>query len=68
MPRVGDASAGATQTLAGTRTVRFYVVAWRYGNVTASVTVDGFEGKLRPADAVALARRQQARIAAAAGR
>jgi hypothetical protein len=45
--------------------LRFYVIAWRYRNATASVTVEGFDGHVQPADAIGLARRQQARLAAA---
>lgn len=43
-----------------------HTVAWRHGNVTASVTANGFGGRLRPAHVVDLARAQQRRIAAAA--
>lgn len=39
-------------------------VAWRHGNVTASVAANGFSGWLRLADAVRLARAQQRRIEA----
>jgi hypothetical protein len=41
-------------------------VAWRSDNVLGRVTANGFEGRLREADALDLARKQQARIAAAA--
>jgi hypothetical protein len=40
----------------------YFTVAWRYGNVTASVAVDGFEGKLTLSEALAVARKQQQRI------
>jgi hypothetical protein len=52
----------------GRPAARFVSVAWRDGNVTASVTVNGFAPGLRPADAVALARAQERRIARALGR
>jgi hypothetical protein len=42
--------------------VRHFVLAWRQGNVTASLTVNGFDRKLRLAHVVALARKQEARI------
>lgn len=44
--------------------VRFYAVAWREGNATASVVAQGFSLSL--ADAAALARKQELRIASAA--
>jgi hypothetical protein len=59
---VGAETAAVLQQGAGTR---FISVAWRDGNVTASVTVNGFAAGLRQADAVALARAQERRIAAA---
>jgi hypothetical protein len=43
-----------------------HTVVWRYGNVVASVTANGFGGKLRPAQVLDLAQAQQRRIAAAA--
>jgi hypothetical protein len=46
--------------------VRHYVIAWRDGRVTASVSVNGFERGIRFADAIALARKQQLRISQAA--
>jgi hypothetical protein len=62
-PQVGDAAAAVTFTQAGALPLRFYRIAWRYRNATASVTVEGFDKKVREADAVALARKQQARLA-----
>lgn len=59
---VGAAAVASTQLQAGSPGVRYYTVAWRDRNVTASVTVNGFEGKLALADALALARRQERRI------
>jgi len=61
-PQVGDEAAAVTFTQAGTLPLRFYRIAWRYRNATASVTVEGFDKKVEPADAVALARKQQARL------
>lgn len=46
--------------------VRHYVLAWRHGRVTASVSVNGFERRIQFADAIALARKQQQRISDAA--
>ena len=42
--------------------MRFFRVAWRYRNATAAVTVEGFDGRVHAADAVALARKQQRRL------
>ena len=48
----------------GAKPVRFFTIAWRDRNATASVTVEGFGGRVTLAEAVALARKQEARIAA----
>jgi hypothetical protein len=63
-PRIGDESFVSTLRQPSVR-VRYYLVAWRHDNVTASVLVSGFERRLSLVDAVELARRQQRRIAAA---
>jgi hypothetical protein len=47
-------------------TIVFHTVVWQYRNVSASVSANGFSGKLRLADVLALARAQQRRLAAAA--
>ena len=39
-----------------------YVVAWRSRNAKASVLVGGLTGTIKPAAAVRLAKKQQARI------
>ena len=57
-PRAGSLASIASMT-----------VAWRYENVAASVTANGFSGRLELSDVVRLARAQQRRIEAAdAGR
>lgn len=66
-PELGDEAAAFTTTqesLAGD--VRFYTIAWREANVTASVLVEGFDGNISLDDALALARKQERRIRAAA--
>jgi hypothetical protein len=64
---LGDASFTATgRQGAGQFVVRFYLIAWRVGDMTASVLVNGFEGKLKQAHADELARKQQRRMEAAA--
>ncbi len=66
-PPLGEeAVAGTLRQQAFPEPVRFYTVAWREANVTASVLVQGFEGQVTLDDALALARKQQRRIEAAA--
>jgi hypothetical protein len=59
LPKIGDAALGATFVQPGVNPLRFFRIAWRYRNATASVLVEGFDGKVRQADAVALAQKQQ---------
>jgi hypothetical protein len=61
-PSVGDEALALERTLQGTPSTVYFTVAWRYGNVTSSVAVDGFEGKLTLSEALAVARKQQQRI------
>jgi hypothetical protein len=64
---LGDDAVGVTYTQPGaTRAVRFYRLAWRRANATASLTVNGFDGLLQLRDALAHARKQDARLVAAA--
>ena len=51
---------------AGSSSVRFYRIAWRDHNATASILVEGFQGKVTLAQALALAHRQQAHLRDAA--
>jgi hypothetical protein len=44
--------------------VRSYLIVWREDNLTASILANGFEGRFTLDEAMRLARRQQARIAA----
>jgi hypothetical protein len=67
-PKLGDESFLATGTQgSGQFKVRFYLVAWRHENAMASVLANGFERKLTRDQVVELARKQQSRLAAAAG-
>lgn len=61
-PEVGDGAVAVTFVQPSTLPLRFYRIAWRYRNATASVTVEGFDKKVGAADAVALVRKQQARL------
>ena len=60
---VGDASAAVTlRQGSGSAGLRYYAIVWRERNVTASLEVSGFEGKISLEDALELARRQERRI------
>ena len=61
-PVLGDAAFATTFTQPGTLTLRFFRIAWRYRNATASVTVEGWNGKLTRVEAVALAQKQQGHL------
>jgi hypothetical protein len=65
LPPIGDQAIGETFVQPGAHPVRYVVVAWRYENVSASVEVEGFDGRVTAADAIRLAQRQQRRIAGA---
>jgi hypothetical protein len=62
-PAVGEEAVETTFTQGGVLPVRFFRVAWRYRNATASLTVEGWDGKLRASEVASLARRQQNRLA-----
>ena len=65
-PGLGDESFVATGTQGSGRfAVRSYLVAWRHENAAATVLANGFEGKFTREQAIELARKQQARLAAA---
>jgi len=62
VPRIGDDSLAQTFVQPAAKPLRFYRIAWRYRNATAAVTVEGFDGNVRAADVIALARKQQRRL------
>jgi hypothetical protein len=68
-PAIGDEAFAATILQksggGGIADVRFYLISWRHDNVVASIFVNGFERKLTLAQALALARAQERRIARA---
>jgi len=65
-PELGDESFVATGTQGSGRfAVRSYLVGWRHENAAATVLANGFEGKFTREQAIELARKQQARLAAA---
>jgi hypothetical protein len=61
-PAIGDDAVETTFTQPGLLPVRYYRLAWRYRNATASLTVAGWDGKVGPADVARLAQRQQNRL------
>jgi hypothetical protein len=65
VPTIGDESVAMTNVQRGLLPIRFYTVAWRDRNATASVAVNGFGGRLTLADALKLARAQERRLHAA---
>ncbi len=66
-PELGDESFLATGTQGSGRfAIRFYVVGWRDENATAAVSANGFDGRFTRDELVALARKQERRISAAA--
>jgi hypothetical protein len=63
---LGEDAVVVSMTQAGfPRRLRTFVVSWRSANVVGTITANGFQGRIREADVLRLARRQQARIAAA---
>jgi hypothetical protein len=65
-PDVGEDGFVATGTQGSGRfAVRFYLVGWRHENAAATVFANGFERKLTREQMIDLARKQQARLAAA---
>jgi hypothetical protein len=56
---LGEEAVGITFTQPGGRTLRYYRIAWRYRNATASVLIEGFDGELSLNDAESLARKQE---------
>jgi hypothetical protein len=59
---LGQDAVGVTFSQPGGRTLRFFRIAWRSQNATASITVEGFDGQVSQDDALALARKQEKRI------
>jgi hypothetical protein len=57
--KIGDGGVGVTFVQASSKPLRFYRIAWRDRNVTASVLVEGFDGKLGFDQALGFARKQE---------
>jgi hypothetical protein len=62
VPGLAQDAMGVTFTQAGARPLRFFRIAWRDRNATASVTVEGFDGEITQDQAVALAQKQEKHI------
>jgi hypothetical protein len=65
VPGLGDEAAGVTYVRPGTLPVRTYTIVWRDRNVSASLTAQGYDGKLDKAAAVRLAMAQERLISRA---
>jgi hypothetical protein len=65
-PQLGDEARAWESLQDGGGGVRYYLIAWREENATASLLVSGFEGRLTFDDALGLARKQAARMSRAA--
>ena len=66
-PQIGDESAARTVVQgSGPTGVRFFLIAWRVDNAVATLEANGFDRRMTLAEALALARKQQTRLAAAA--
>ena len=63
LPRLGDDAFGIEQRQgSGRLTVVSYSFVWRRANATAAIDANGFVGKFTLGDALALARKQDARL------
>ena len=62
LPKLGDEAAGVTSVQPGGVVVRSFTIAWRERNVVASVTANGFDGKVSFGDILRLARRQEQKL------
>ncbi len=60
-----EAHAFTSSTGSGRFAVRYYAIAWRERNATASVSANGFDGKIELEQVLRLARAQEARMAKA---
>lgn len=65
-PDVGDEARAWESLQGGAGGVRYYLIAWREENATASLLASGFEGRITFDEVLALARKQAARMSRAA--
>lgn len=67
-PKLGDEAFAMTHVQgSGPSRVAFFHIAWRDDNVVASIQINGFDEKVKLADALTLAQKQAQRIARTAG-
>ncbi len=65
-PKIGERTTLRTFTQRATPLdVRYFVIVWRHANTIASITVQGFDGRVHVGDAISLAQTQQRRMARA---
>lgn len=62
VPGLGQDAMGIAFTQPGGRTLRFFRIAWRDRNATASITVEGFDGDVTQEQAITLAQKQEKHI------
>jgi hypothetical protein len=60
--KLGDDASAATSVQPGVLPVRSFTIAWRERNAVASVTANGFDGKVSFGDILRLARRQEQKL------
>jgi hypothetical protein len=65
-PDVGDETRAWESLQGGAGGVRYYLIAWREDNATASLLASGFDGRVTFGEVLALARKQAARMSRAA--
>ncbi len=68
VPKLGAETVAMTLVQGGGPRFRLYTIAWRAGNVTASVSVNGLDGALTVDQVLELARKQDRRIGEAMNR
>jgi hypothetical protein len=61
---LGADAVGVTFVQLSSRPLRFFRIAWRDRNATASILVEGFDGRIALAEALRLVRQQEVRIVA----
>jgi hypothetical protein len=63
--RLGDEAVGVSSLQPGSPAVRFFTIAWRERNATASIAANGFGGRIELGDVLRLARAQENKLSRA---
>jgi hypothetical protein len=63
--KLGDDATAVTSVQPGLLAVRSFTIVWRERNAVASITANGFDGKVSFSDVLRLARRQEQKLARA---